>query len=552
MPRSSAPTVEELAGLQALVARVAERVQEIGLRVSVWDVDGAPRSEPAFDGEFCRQFCDEKGLCADALGRLAQRACVEDASVVDQGPTGCWMLSVPLRRRRRIMAAAVACFPTRQTPESEEFARACSQAGLDSRLMASLCHSDARYDAEQAGHLCRTLRWLIEDEQSKDVAAGELDTLSTNLANTYEELSLLYRIGGAMRVNQHTHEFFGRICDELLEVVHIEAAGAVLPPRPHSGNAEEVVLVGHSPFSEDELAHLVHAHLRPQLASSTRPLVENEFSVDTDVFGPGAARVDTLIAVPLMSADTYKGMLVGINKIDGEFDTIDLKLMGSISSQAAIFLANRHLFGDLHDLLLGMLHAMTASVDAKDPYTCGHSRRVAMISRKLALLSGLDAHRAERLYLAGLLHDVGKIGMPESVLLKKGRLTQEEYETVKQHPTTGEKILGGIQQLEDIMPAILHHHERPDGRGYPDGQQRQDIPPEALIVGLADGFDAMTSSRTYRNAMPLAAVIAEIRRCSGTQFDVPLVDKFLDLDLVAFLQELREEPDSDAVGEVSL
>ena len=288
---------------------------------------------------------------------------------------------------------------------------------------------------------------------------------------------------------------------------------------------------------------VAHSSVSPRLGAAHRAIIENRFDEQASHLGPAAKKITTLIAVPLMSSDQCKGMVLGINKIDAEFDTIDLKLISSIASQAAVFLENHHLYEDLQDLLMGMLHALTASIDAKDPYTCGHSRRVALVSRKLAELCGLDEDRAERVYLAGLLHDIGKIGVPEAVLCKTGRLTDEEFDEIKRHPEVGAKILGGIPQMDDLMGGILHHHERLDGKGYPKGLSGGDIPVAALIVGLADGFDAMTSSRTYRSAMMLEAVTAEIRRCSGTQFDPHLVELMLSLDLESFLDELRRAVD---------
>ena len=159
----------------------------------------------------------------------------------------------------------------------------------------------------------------------------------------------------------------------------------------------------------------------------------------------------------------------------------------------------------MQNLLMGMLHALSASIDAKDPYTRGHSQRVAMISRRLAEMSGLEPERVERVYLAGLLHDIGKIGVPGHVLRKPGKLTKGEYDQIKRHPEIGANILGGIRQIEDILPVILYHHERPDGKGYPEGlrvagdsagARDGKVPHEALILGLADSFGALPSSRT--------------------------------------------------------
>jgi HD-GYP domain-containing protein (c-di-GMP phosphodiesterase class II) len=129
--------------------------------------------------------------------------------------------------------------------------------------------------------------------------------------------------------------------------------------------------------------------------------------------------------------------------------------------------------------------------------------------------------------MAGLLHDVGKIGVPEAVLQKTGRLTDEEFAQIKKHPEIGARILKDIKQVEDIIPGVLHHHERMDGKGYPAGLAGENIPLLGRVICLADCFDAMTSSRTYRKALPLEVALTEIRRCAGTQFDPVLADHFL-------------------------
>jgi len=214
--------------------------------------------------------------------------------------------------------------------------------------------------------------------------------------------------------------------------------------------------------------------------------------------------------------------------------------MRSIGSQSAVFLANSRLYGDLQDLLMGVLHALSATIDAKDPYTCGHSRRVALISRRLAEKIGFDAKHVHRIYLAGLLHDIGKIGISEAVLCKAGKLTDEEYDQMKNHPLLSAKILGGIRQLDDIIPGILSHHERLDGRGYPHGLTRDQLSMDSLIVGLADAFDAMTSDRVYRKALPMGVVREEIERNSGIQFEPSLVKEFLSWDVEELLVELNE------------
>src|SRR6185436_153659 len=194
-------------------------------------------------------------------------------------------------------------------------------------------------------------------------------------------------------------------------------------------------------------------------------------------------------------------------------------------------LENSLLFDDVHGLMMGLLHSLTSAVDAKDAYTCGHSERVALLSRLLAKEAGYPEQLVERVYMAGLLHDVGKIGVPEAVLQKSGKLTDEEFAQIKKHPEIGARILRDIKQIEDIIPGVMHHHERYDGKGYPSGLAGENIPLMGRIICLADCFDAMTSSRTYRKALPLEVALTEIRRCSGTQFDPVLSDAFLKLGI---------------------
>jgi putative nucleotidyltransferase with HDIG domain len=201
--------------------------------------------------------------------------------------------------------------------------------------------------------------------------------------------------------------------------------------------------------------------------------------------------------------------------------------LNSIANESAIYLENSLLFNDVHGLMMGLLHSLTSAVDAKDAYTCGHSERVALLSRHLAVQIGLPDAEVDQIYMAALLHDVGKIGVPESVLQKAGKLTAEEFEQMKKHPQVGARILADVKQVKALIPGVLHHHERYDGKGYPAGLAGNDIPLMGRIICLADCFDAMTSNRTYRNALPLEVARNEICRCAGTQFDPALTEAFL-------------------------
>lgn len=176
---------------------------------------------------------------------------------------------------------------------------------------------------------------------------------------------------------------------------------------------------------------------------------------------------------------------------------------------------------------LSAVTALAYALEAKDEYTSGHSQRVAEISIAVAKELGMPRYSIEKIRLAGLIHDIGKIGMRESILNKLGRLTNEEFHQVKRHPEIGEHILNPIVDDEKIIMVVRHHHEHYDGTGYPDGLSGEQIPLGARILALADTYDAMTSKRSYRRAMSAEAACSEIERCKGTQFDPEVVDAFL-------------------------
>lgn len=173
------------------------------------------------------------------------------------------------------------------------------------------------------------------------------------------------------------------------------------------------------------------------------------------------------------------------------------------------------------------LTAMAASIDARDRYTSGHSQRVAHWGREIAKDIGLSAAKVEEIYVGGLLHDIGKIGIEDEILNKKGKLTPEEYDKIKQHTVIGYEIILQAGMFNELLPAIRSHHERIDGRGYPDGLAGDDIPLMARILAISDAFDAMVADRPYRKGLPVEEALQEIRRGSGTQFDPILAEHFI-------------------------
>lgn len=184
---------------------------------------------------------------------------------------------------------------------------------------------------------------------------------------------------------------------------------------------------------------------------------------------------------------------------------------------------------DLEKAYLESIETLRYTVEAKDTYTRGHSDRVSEYSVLLGKKVNLSDNDLRLLQIGGLFHDIGKIGVPDSILLKESKLTDDEYSEIKNHPSIGAHILSTATIFKDMIPIVKHHHERYDGHGYPSQLQGDAIPYLARITAIADSFDAMTSKRTYRDSLPLNTVVSEFKKCKGTQFDPELTDVFLDI-----------------------
>lgn len=180
-------------------------------------------------------------------------------------------------------------------------------------------------------------------------------------------------------------------------------------------------------------------------------------------------------------------------------------------------------------LFLHVVSSLASAIDAKDTYTNGHSDRVASYAREIARRAGYEGKKLEDIYMMGLLHDVGKIGIPDAVINKPAKLTDEEYAIIKNHPVMGARILGEIREMPSLANGARWHHERYDGRGYPDGLSGEVIPEEARIIAVADAYDAMTSHRSYREPLPQGVVRQEIEKGRGTQFDPAFASIMLEM-----------------------
>ena len=233
-----------------------------------------------------------------------------------------------------------------------------------------------------------------------------------------------------------------------------------------------------------------------------------------------------MLCVPVRSRGKVVGVLQAINKKEGLFTEQDLDEFWTLSNQVAVALDNANLYAELQDTFLHTAGALAAAVEKKDPYTGGHIMRVVQYSMAIARNMERALSDMERLQLAAVLHDIGKIGIRDNVLLKQGRLTAEEMSHMREHPLVGDDILAHIEQLQDVRRVMRAHHEKWDGSGYPDGLRGEDIPLHARIISVADCVDAMTTDRPYRKAADLPTAVEEVRRFAGKEFDPRVADAF--------------------------
>ncbi len=232
-------------------------------------------------------------------------------------------------------------------------------------------------------------------------------------------------------------------------------------------------------------------------------------------------------AVPLMVRDKPVGVMAVVRgEQEGPFHRTDLEVFSNFASQAAVAIENTQLYERLQNIYLGIIASLAAAIEARDPYTVGHSARVTKYAVATAEAMGLSDDELEEIRLAGLLHDLGKIGIPDEVLNKPGPLTDDEFMLIKTHPALSMRILEPLPHLGSIVPIIYNHHERFNGSGYVEGKAGDSIPLGARIIAVADAFEAMTSDRPYRSALSKEEAIAELRKGSGTQFDPEVVDVF--------------------------
>jgi HD-GYP domain-containing protein (c-di-GMP phosphodiesterase class II) len=286
-----------------------------------------------------------------------------------------------------------------------------------------------------------------------------------------------------------------------------------------------VLIEGESLITDAEARQLVHALNRCPELKAPAPLFFNRVAMTK--WGWRFPQVHNLVAF-LVTDQGSLGWFIALNKVNRQaFRRGDAALLLPFVAMLELHLRWSHRNKDLKALLVGLTQSLANALDAKDPYTLGHSERVARVAVELGKEMGMRGEELGQVYLAGLLHDVGKIGVQDSILQKRGALTPEEQEQVRQHVLIGYWILAELRPIRHLLPAVLHHHERYDGSGYPAGLSRDKIPLLARVLAVADAYDAMSHQRPYRESLPYHRVEAILIAGAGTQWDKEVVDAFL-------------------------
>jgi len=252
---------------------------------------------------------------------------------------------------------------------------------------------------------------------------------------------------------------------------------------------------------------------------------------DSKALPDGSALVN-LAALPVSVKNDLKGVILIANKRDGAFDDDDTELLLAIGRHAGIALENQRLHSALGDAFISTVAVLADAVEAKDPYTRGHCEGVSDLAARVAERMDWDKAELDQIRYAALLHDVGKLGVPDSILMKPSALLPEEYRLIQTHVTIGRDLVLRVPSMEFIAPIVYHHHEHWDGGGYPEGLSGENIPLGSRIVGAVDALDAMITKRPYREPMTLQAATEELQHCAGRQFDPNVVAQ-----LVGILEE---------------
>lgn len=377
------------------------------------------------------------------------------------------------------------------------------------KVLSKMRNKQIQIDQNEIQSMVKKLRFLEESNSALIAIQDKLDQLS----QFQSEMLLSYDV----------HYILETWLARLRELVKIEVCSVFLVEE---GGIEFI----HKISKPEKFSAIIQKEVDAQISLGNFGQTISSgisLSVPAEVFGKESNRLLSVMIAPLSNLERTIGAVIMVFEEDKDFiRQKTLRLLHILVGFFSLSLENAYLLNDLKSAYFYTVKAVANSIEARDPYTKGHSERVAQFAKAIAEELDWDKNEIELIDWGGMLHDVGKIGIYDFILQKRGKLTDAEYENIKLHPLIGTQIVKDISFLEPVVPYILEHHERFDGKGYPRGVAGENISIKGRLIAVADSFDAMTTDRPYRKALKAEDALKEIMKNRGTQFDSEVVRAF--------------------------
>jgi hypothetical protein len=497
-------------------------------------------------GELLYAATDQPLMRERAVASLRRDSLRRRQPLVVESSSGLLLVAMPWPHAQETRLMAIGVFLHRPPTCRADLECMAAELALDVDQAARWADGQAPQSSRAMARLVRLFHDRLTAESRADELETEVEKLSDHLASTFEEITLIYRLTRNLSISRSREELARLAVEWLADIVPARSIAIQLVGRRPTdqlsrddGAPSPWITACDRVLDNAGFTRLIE-YLR--LDPHSEPLVINNAEErHADWPFPG---IHELVICPIGSNGHHSGWMAAFNHRQrdafgsaAEFGSAEVDVLCSVSAILGIHGGNTELYRQQNELLSGIVRALTSAIDAKDPYTRGHSDRVARVAVRLAQELGCAPDVIETIYLSGLLHDVGKIGIDDNVLRKPGRLTKAEFEHIKTHARIGHNILADLKQLDQVRPVVLHHHESWDGTGYPDGLKSESIPWLARIVAVADAFDAMGSDRPYRRGMAAEELNEVIRAGAGRQWDPRVVEAFF-----------RARADIEAIG----
>lgn len=470
-----------------------------GVVVRVFDAGGRMVLDASGPGTAC---APENAGCQEFLDQTSASCRETDSVRCLTCPRGHGVRVLPIRRSSMYFGTLVACNPEQPATASGSSCGAVLNAMLD----------------------------ILAEGSSKE---REIDSLAGELALRYEEIELLYEIDEKIPLRSYTASVVEYVAEKAFSVINCSCL-AWIAARGGAPGAQGECRVFWTPKDTQPSSTM----LRLEAEQLARAISERCIragqpqaitSLDRDAeLSSFASELNSVLCLPMNVETDFYGCLVAFKPRGDQFTSYELKIMTALARKGAFVMRDSRLYEDLDSLFFNLIKLLVNTIENKDEYTKGHSQRVKTFTVRLAELMSLGKAEIDTLNLSGLLHDIGKQGIPDAVLKKEGKLTEEERALINTHPIRGVNLIKHIKQFERCLPHIRHHHERIDGKGYPDGLKGQEIPQGARIIAVADTYDALTSDRCYRPRFTTEKAFDIVAEVSGAQLDPDVAKLMLD------------------------